>query len=256
MIKKNLQKSLRKNVHKKFLIVACVTLSILMLATACGKKKKIPYGDIPGTVTGSIDVSGKDAKLDIDNVIAPVGADIDYTSNLASKGAGPDYSLEVNASNVRTNKPGTYNVEYKVKSNGKTYTDNVKVTITDDEDVTIPQNNNSANNGSESQGNNVPVNNGGNGGASQNNGENENKHLDPGDSANSYKNTSIPNAVIELLNGDVVTISCSTDNYIVATRTDTSTVNKNGSNYKILKLVVVFNTGKEQTLDTLEKKID
>lgn len=244
----------KKGLLRKVFVTSMIMVVGVTLLTSCGKKKKITYGDIPGTVTGSIDFSNKDPKLDIDNVISPVGSDIDYTSNLASKGKDSDYSLEVNSSNVKINKPGTYNVEYKVKSNGKTYTDTVKVTITDDEDVTIPQGNNSDNVISESQGDNVPVDNGDGGGASSD--QNGDRHLNPGDSANSYKDVSIPNAIIELLNGDAVTISCSTDHYIVATRTDTSTINKNGHNYEVSKLVVVFNTGKEQTLDTLEKKID
>ena len=70
------------------------------------------------------------------------------------------------------------------------------------------------------------------------------------------KNKNLENAVIELLSGDVVTISCSTKKYIVATRTDESVVIKNGHNYSVSKLVVVFNTGEERTLETIEKKID
>ena len=51
-------------------------------------------------------------------------------------------------------------------------------------------------------------------------------------------------------------ISCSTNKYIISTRTDESTVQKNGHNYKVTKLIVLFNTGAEQTLETVEKKID
>lgn len=60
---------------------------------------------------------------------------------------------------------------------------------------------------------------------------------------------------IELLSGSVVKIKCTSSKYIVSTRTDMSTAEKNGVNYRVYKLVVTYNTGAEQVLETYEEKI-
>lgn len=272
---------------KRNLIFIIGTLLFLLCFTGCGKKKKISYGDMPGVASGTIDLSGEDAKINIDNIISPLGSDIDYTSGIDMLGTDGDYSVEVNASNVKYDKPGTYTVGYKVKSGNETYTSNVKVTISDDESLTVQKP--SQNVISSQTGENVNIT-GGNSEVSQGNenaGEPGNNQTnvpsvpdnpgapnEPGnqDSSNqleepskelitdsnspTYKNKSIQNAVIELLSGDVVTISCSTNKYIIATRTDESVVEKKGQRYRVSKLVIVFNTGDERTLETIEKKID
>lgn len=295
--------------------ILCVAGALVLAAgsmTACGKKKKISYGDTKGVVTGSLDINDNGVKFNLDNVIAPAGSDIDYTSGIKTSGETDDYSLEVNATNVRNDKPGTYTANYTVKSGGSTYTDSIKVTISDNGKNTQEAENqgsngsengqsensdanagdiNSGNNGgSVSDNNGSAVNNGvgnnsGNNGAgsgntsnngnvsnnngNSNSGNNSNSESNGGsqtkptapkelitDGSKTYRVSKIPNATIELLSGDVVTISCSTNKYIVSTRTDESTVQKNGHNYKVTKLIVLFNTGAEQTLETVEKKID
>ena len=300
----------------KILCVAGALVLVIGSMTACGKKKKISYGDTKGVVTGSVDINDNGVKFNLDNVIAPAGSDIDYTSGIKTSGETDDYSLEVNATNVRNDKPGTYTANYTVKSGGSTYTDSIKVTISDNGKKTqeaenqgisglengqsgnsdtnagdINSGSNSGNNGGNvSDNNGSAVNNGGgnnsgsngagsgntsnNGNASNNNGSsnsgnNSNSGSNGGsqtkptgpkelitDGSKTYGVSKIPNATIELLSGDVVTISCSTNKYIVSTRTDESTVQKNGHNYKVTKLIVLFNTGAEQTLETVEKKID
>ena len=300
----------------KILCVAGALVLVIGSMTACGKKKKISYGDTKGVVTGSVDINDNGVKFNLDNVIAPAGSDIDYTSGIKTSGETDDYSLEVNATNVRNDKPGTYTANYTVKSGGSTYTDSIKVTISDNGKKTqeaenqgisglengqsgnsdtnagdINSGSNSGNNGGNASDNNgSAVNNGGgnnsgsngagsgntsnNGNASNNNGSsnsgnNSNSGSNGGsqtkptgpkelitDGSKTYGVSKIPNATIELLSGDVVTISCSTNKYIVSTRTDESTVQKNGHNYKVTKLIVLFNTGAEQTLETVEKKID
>ena len=300
--------------RKKYL---CLTLIVCLAGTicivGCGKKKKITYGDTPGVATGIIDLSGEDAKIDVENIIAPVGSDIDYTAGVEVVGdEDDDYSVKVNATNVKNDTPGTYNVGYTVTSNGKTQTSNIKVTITEDESVkkeSISQNVVSSNKGEtvvidncDSSNSNVggSSNNNSNGSNTNNNSQNNNsdnnlnndetttipnsenettknntstqkpskeetttkqettteKVLITGSNKATIKKQNLENAVIELLSGDVVTISCSTKKYIVATRTDESVVIKNGHNYSVAKLVVVFNTGEERTLETIEKKID
>ena len=284
----------------KIICVAGALVLVIGSMTACGKKKKISYGDTEGVVTGSLDINDSGVKFNLDNVIAPAGSDIDYTSGIKTSGETDDYSLEVNAVNVRNDKPGTYTANYTVKSGGSTYTDSIKVTISDNgknaqeaenhgnSDSENGQAGNSAanagdiNSGSNSGNNGAgSVNTSNNGNTSNNNGNtsNNNGNSNSGNNSNSesnggsqtkptapkelitdgsktYRVSKIPNATIELLSGDVVTISCSTNKYIVSTRTDESTVQKNGHNYKVTKLIVLFNTGVEQTLETVEKKID
>lgn len=300
----------RKNLYRRILCLSGIVCITCVLGFAgCGKKKELKYGKIPGTATGEIDLSKEEAKVEVDNILAPVGSDIDYTSGIeVIGGEDDDYSVKVNATNVKNDTPGTYTVGYTVDSNGKTYTSNVKVTITDDKSVekgTVAQNvvssnkgenvgvntgqntsgttnsgaNQTGNSGSADSGNSsgsqqgsnesqtVPSNQGGSdagqtapanpdnntGSATQATTE---KVLIPGKNPATIKNAKLDNAVIELLSGDVVTISCTTKKYIVATRTDESIVKKNGHNYSVSKLVVVFNTGAERTIETIEKKID
>ncbi len=248
-------------------------MCMIVMAAGCGKKKKISYGDTTGVVSGSIDFTDSGAELNLNNVIAAVGSDIDYTSAIKTSGDAGDYSMEVNASNVKYDKPGTYTANYTVTAGDNTYTDSIKVTISEDADGganEVSQDNGSVSDGSglaDNGGNNASSNEGGssntsNGGdnSSEQNGNaaqpTTSKTLITDGSTNSYGTAKIPNAVIELMSGDVVTISCSTQKYIVATRTDESQTEKNGHNYKVTKLIVVFNTGAEQTLETVEKKID
>lgn len=277
----------------KIICVAGALVLVIGSMTACGKKKKISYGDTEGVVTGSLDINDSGVKFNLDNVIAPAGSDIDYTSGIKTSGETDDYSLEVNAVNVRNDKPGTYTANYTVKSGGGTYTDSIKVTISDNgknaqeaenhgnSDSENGQAGNSAANAGDINSGSNSGNNGAGGGNTSNNGNasNNNGNSNSGNNSNSesnggsqtkptapkelitdgsktYRVSKIPNATIELLSGDVVTISCSTNKYIVSTRTDESTVQKNGHNYKVTKLIVLFNTGVEQTLETVEKKID
>ena len=70
------------------------------------------------------------------------------------------------------------------------------------------------------------------------------------------ENKYIGNYTIELLSGKTITVKNSTSKYIVSTRTETSTITKNGSKYKVSKLIIRYNTGAEQILEVVEEKID
>lgn len=61
---------------------------------------------------------------------------------------------------------------------------------------------------------------------------------------------------IELLSGSVVKIKCTSSKYIVSTHTELSAAKKNGVNYNVYKLVVTYNTGAQQVLETYEEKIN
>ena len=287
---------------KKILSICKVTLSALMclaLLSGCGEKKtKLKYGDTKGVVSGSVIFSEEGAELKLENVMADLNSDIDYTSGIEVQGEG-DYSLDVNASNVKYDTPGTYTATYTLKSGDNTYSKNVKVTInksggeraddsgdnyvnnssgdgiqTGDQgstggDNTGAQINNSnqgdggnaSGDGVNASGNsgNASGNSGnasGNSGTASDNTPTAPKELITEKGGVTYKNVSIGNSSIELLSGNVVTIKCSTNNYIVETKTVESEVTKSGHKYKVTKLVVVFNTGKEQTVETIEKRID
>lgn len=265
---------------KKKVLYLSVAIGLICVFgfTGCGKKKKITYGDIAGVATGKIDLSKDEPDIDVDNILVPVGSDIDYTSGVEVVGDDKDYSVKVNATNVKNDKPGTYTVGYEVTSGGKTYTSNVKVTVTDDksvekgtvkneiisssttENIIIDSNGQSqvenGDTGLVTQPTKVPsANTSATEEVTQQQTTTE-RELITGKNPSTVQNAKLDNAVIELLSGDVVTISCTTKKYIVATRTDESVVNKNGSNYAMSKLVVVFNTGEERTLETIEKKID
>lgn len=229
------------------MIWTAIFLAAVCLLTACGKEKKISYGKEPGAATGTVDFMKDKSDINIDNILSPIGADIDYTSLLELVKGDEDYSVQVNASKVRNDKPGTYNVEYKFTYGNDIYTDNIKVTITDDETITTGTPNQDQVILEETQ--NPP---------DKNEPAEEtttNKELIL-DSNQSWQDFDIPNAVIELLSGDVVTISCSASKYIVATSTKVSKIKRNGHHYKVSKLVIKFNTGAEQVLETIEKKID
>lgn len=74
-----------------------------------------------------------------------------------------------------------------------------------------------------------------------------------GNSTTESKN--IGNYTIELLSGKTITIKNTTSKYIVSTRTDISTITRNGKNYRVSKLIITYNTGAEQVLETLEERI-
>ncbi len=74
-----------------------------------------------------------------------------------------------------------------------------------------------------------------------------------GDSSTENKN--IGNYTIELLSGKTITIKNTTSNYIVSTRTDVTTTTRNNKTYRVSTLVITYNTGVEQILETLEERI-
>lgn len=65
----------------------------------------------------------------------------------------------------------------------------------------------------------------------------------------------IGNYTIELLSGKTVTIRNTTSKYIVSTRTDISYKERNGLTYKVSKLIITYNTGAEQILETVEERM-
>lgn len=70
------------------------------------------------------------------------------------------------------------------------------------------------------------------------------------------KPTTVGYTNIELLSGKYVKLKCTSDKYIVSTRTDVSDIEKNGKTYQVSKLIITYNTGAEQVLETVEKVVN
>ena len=79
------------------LICAAATIMAVCMMYGCGKEKKISYGKEPGVATGTVDFSKDKPEINIDNIISPIGTDIDYTSMLDFAKGDEDYSVQVNA---------------------------------------------------------------------------------------------------------------------------------------------------------------
>jgi hypothetical protein len=69
------------------------------------------------------------------------------------------------------------------------------------------------------------------------------------------KTSTIGYTNIELLSGKYVKIKCTSAKYIVSTRTDTSQTVKNDTTYNVSKLIITYNTGAEQILETVETAV-
>lgn len=65
----------------------------------------------------------------------------------------------------------------------------------------------------------------------------------------------IGNYTIELLSGKTITIKNTTNRYIVSTRTDVEIVEENGYTYRISKLIITYNTGLGQILETIKDRV-
>lgn len=65
----------------------------------------------------------------------------------------------------------------------------------------------------------------------------------------------IGNYTIELLSGKTITIKNTTKRYIVSTRTDVEIVEEKGYTYRISKLIITYNTGLGQVLETIKDRI-
>ncbi len=74
-----------------------------------------------------------------------------------------------------------------------------------------------------------------------------------GDQTTELKN--LGNYTIELLSGKTITIKNTTKRYIVSTRTDVEIVEENGYTYRISKLIITYNTGFGQILETIKDRI-
>lgn len=97
--------------------------------------------------------------------------------------------------------------------------------------------------------------NGGNQNGSNNGGQNPPREIITSSQSATKKPSTIGYTNIELLSGKYVKLKCTSAKYIVSTRTDESDAEKNGKTYHVSKLIITYNTGDEQVLETVEKAV-
>ena len=285
--------------NKKGILIS-ILLIIVFIIAACSKKSNLTYGPTPAVGTGTIDFSGQIPEIRIDNIIAKVGTEIDYTSYLEILNAEElnDLEIRVNASKVRLNEPGTYDVIYSFTYGNQVFGKQISVTLTEDEKYidkvikntvepsrdTPKANNPNGGNVAQPTTNTLAekattrTNTGGNTGikidvetsAPNQGNQNQNQNQNQGNqkqnqtpaqpvtappATNATSKQGVQNAVIELLSGEKISIQITPNFYIVSTRTDTTEFVRNGALYEIARLIVTFNNGQEQVLETVERRI-
>lgn len=214
----------------KVLAVSALAISIISIS-GCGDD--IKYGNVDSTATGSIDFSQDVPEVEIDNIISGVGEEIDYTSQIEVNGEEDlsDFQISVNTTDVNTEVPGTYNATYTITYDSKTYTKQIKVTVEGDSEVTTAT-------------------------TAQTTTEQPSQGTQETESVTTVQSDGNITVKVELLSGETVNIKCTPDRFVISTRTDYSTMTRDGVDYNVEKLIVTYNTGAEQVLETIEKKIN
>lgn len=240
--------------RKYVLCTLCILL--VLLVAACGKHTE-EQPNVTGQAEGTVDFTGETPKIDIGNVFAYIGQEIDYTTGLEYLLGDAYFEVQVNAADVRGDKPGTYDVDYTFQYGNETYSDTIQVTILEDkqgnsqgeleQDIKEEVDEQDSEKTEEStKSTDTP-----NEKESETKGELVTKPED-----NIWEEEDLRNARIELLSGKVVTIVCTTERYIVSTKTETNMIKRQNRKYEVSKLVVEFSNGTKQVLETIEKKID
>ena len=223
--------------NRKIFII-CLIFGLIIVFTGC--KEKIEYGSLEGKATGTIDFSEEVPEVELDNIKAEIGEEIDYTSEIEVIGSDDlsNYQISVNTTGVNTEEEGTYTATYTITYDDQTYTKQIKVSIEGDSEKsnetttqaqTTKQVQETTNSSKETNAQTSTV--------------------------TTTKSAGVPVAEIELLSGEIVSINCTVDKYIISTRTDISTITRDGVTYQVEKLIITYNTGAEQVLETVEKKI-
>lgn len=225
----------------KSFIMAMVLIIPGVIFTGCGDD--IEYGSIEGKATGTIDFSEEVPMVEIENVVSEVGEEIDYIGEIELVGSEDlsNYQISVNTTDVKTDEPGTYTATYTITYDDETYTKQVTVTVKGES--TTGQT--TARQTTTVQATTVQA-------ATQ---PATTQQITTSQTATTTQSQGIPVAKIELLSGEVVSITCTNAKYIVSTRTDVSEVTRDGVKYSVEKLIITYNTGIEQVLETIESKI-
>ncbi len=326
----------------KYICYATLTTAALMtvfVSTACSgpemPKMTVSYGPEIGFADGNVNLSGTEPIINISDIKAEVGMNIDYLSDVVIQNEEEFTNLEirVDASMVDIFTPGNYKVIYTFLFNDNLVSKEITVSLFESEkstskeststskkptdhvmsesnetsttrldessntnnttkptpttsnsgsSTTKPTNTTSNNSSSTTKPTNTtsnnsssttkPTNTTSNNSSSttkpttttSNNSANTTKPTDDstttreiitttGNETTEQKN--IGNYTIELLSGKTITIKNTTKRYIVSTRTDVEIIEENGYTYRVSKLIITYNTGFGQILETIKDRI-
>ena len=333
---------MRKKVIKYTCYIALSTSLLLttVMSVACSNGPEIPkmtvsYGPEIGFADGNVNLAGENPVINISDIKAQVGMNIDYLSGVVVENESefPDLEIWVDASMVDIFTAGDYKATYTFVYNGQSVSKDITVTLEENEqsasdvpsdEPTSSKNNNSGSKPSESETTS------GNQSSSTTANTNKNTTVDnssnttkPAETTSRNENTAKPpatttqpttstvkppatttqpttstvkppatttpsgttkpaqtttketttrqiittagnkttelknigNYTIELLSCKNITIKNTTDKYIVSTRTDVTTVEEGTKVYRISKLIITYNTGFEQILETVKERI-
>ncbi len=222
---------------KKILVFA-LCLTLLLAVSACGKKDKENYnfGDIKGKATGTVEMTESGLYVEIDDILADVGDEVDFTSGIKFKGVSDDAYVQIYAdtSEVDIWEPGVYEVDYSISYDELTVNRIAHVKVEE------PSTSGGSSKSSTSKG--------GNNSSSNNQGYE--------DETTGIVEKDIDSAKIDLLSGGVATVKQTNLRFIEETYTENSNIERNGRNYLVSKLIVKFNTGELQVLETIEHPVD
>lgn len=195
-------------------------LFICIVLTSCSGKEKKEYSDIQAVGCGKIATVDNGFEITLQNIFSGKGQEIDYLGNIE---IASGCEVNVDSSSVNLYEPGDYRVIYTVTKGNQTASETITLTIKDDgkEETTTEAD-----------------------------AETFKSEEVQTDSNVTYPVQKAQTAEIELMSGKVVKIPCTTQRYIVSTQTDSSVVVKKKQKYTVKKLIVVFNTGEEQVLET------
>ena len=329
----------------KAVIIAAMGILIVSVVAGCNRNNKRPTLVPHGTGSGTVDLTGDKPEIALSDVVAVVGTDIDYTSQLDIKNEQdfPDLEIWVNASGVDIYTPGEYTAKYTFYWGDKQITASINVTIVEGE--TSESTEISGEDSSEKVTTKNPVTSEKDTTKKQPTTEKDTtkkqpttekptttkkqpttekltttkkqpttekptttknqptteeqtttkkqpttekqtttknqpttekqtttkkqpttekqtteeitttKVFIPSTSVSETTVTDLGYMYVELLSGSTVRIKVTSARYIVSTRTDVSVVTKKGYTYEVSKLIITFNTGTEQVLETVEKKL-
>lgn len=158
-------------------IILCVLMCVatfMLMSCSCAKKEEIKYSAVEAKAEGNVTLDSKEPKINISNIKAKKGADIDYLSGVVVENEDEydDFKIWVDASAVDIDEPGDYKAKYTFEYDGKSFKYEIIVTILDEEveasgeDVVqnpVNDEENNVGNNEESHGENNSGNTGGNG---------------------------------------------------------------------------------------------
>ena len=135
---------------KKIILGALICIMALGMFACKDKDEKIEYNDKEAHASGMVTLEGDDPDINITNIKAKVGADIDYLSGVVVEDEEKfeDLKVWVDASAVDIYEPGDYKAKYTFEYNGKSVEHYITVTIVEAEgEESAGESDNAQNNG-------------------------------------------------------------------------------------------------------------